>query len=142
MKFKLTGFDQAGSPSMQEAPATPSLNTATIVEQRNRAFIDKVKSIIHDNIDNSDMSSLFIADKMNLSQRQLNRKIKSIINADTTSLIRDVRITVAKEMLITSQDPVTEIAERCGFESSSYFSKIFKQYTKLTPTDFRKQILQ
>ena len=88
------------------------------------------------------MSSLFIADKMNLSQRQLNRKIKSIINADTTSLIRDVRITVAKEMLITSQDPVTEIAERCGFESSSYFSKIFKQYTKLTPTDFRKQILQ
>ena len=142
MKFKLTGFDQTGSPSMQEAPATPSLNTATIVEQRNRAFIDKVKSIIHDNIDNSDMSSLFIADKMNLSQRQLNRKIKSIINADTTSLIRDVRITVAKEMLITSQDPVTEIAERCGFESSSYFSKIFKQYTKLTPTDFRKQILQ
>lgn len=139
-------FQNITTPYVTEPKANDSitmpLTTATVVEQRNRAFIDKVKTIIGNNIDNSDMNSLFIADKMNLSQRQLNRKIKSIGGIDTTTLIRDVRISVAKEMLINTDNPVNEIAEQCGFESSSYFSKIFKQYTKLTPTDFRKQVLQ
>ena len=84
------------------------------------------------------MNSVFIADKMNLSQRQLNRKVKSVIGIDTASYIREVRISVAKDLLSTTDDPVTEISEKCGFDSSSYFSKIFKQYTKLTPTDYRK----
>lgn len=141
MKYQLIASDHDDETKPNESNPEP-LTTANFVAQRNRAFIDKVKGIIKKNIDNSDMNSMFIADKMNLSQRQLNRKIKSIINIDTTSLIRDVRISVAKEMLISSQDPVNEIAEHCGFESSSYFSKIFKQYTKLTPTEFRKQILQ
>lgn len=141
MKYELIAQGNTEA-EKHEDTAPEALTTANIVAQRNRAFIDKVKKIIKKNIDNSDLSSLLIADKMNLSQRQLNRKIKSTINIDTTSLIRDVRITVAKEMLTNTQDPINEIAERCGFESSSYFSKIFKQYTCLTPTEFRKQILQ
>ena len=121
--------------------AEPSLQLPTIavISQKNTAFIEKVKAVINKNLDNTDMNSTYIADKMNLSQRQLNRKVKSVIGIDTASYIREVRISVAKEMLINTDDPVTEIAEKCGFDSSSYFSKIFKQMTQCTPTEFRKK---
>ena len=121
--------------------AEPSLQLPTIavISQKNTAFIEKVKAVISKNLDNTDMNSTYIADKMNLSQRQLNRKVKSVIGIDTASYIREVRISVAKEMLINTDDPVTEIAEKCGFDSSSYFSKIFKQMTQCTPTEFRKK---
>lgn len=143
MKYQATVADLPASsePGHHEEASTATMTTAGLVAQNNRIFIDKVKTIIRENLANNELSSIFIADKMNLSQRQLNRKIKSTVNIDTTSLIRDVRIAVAKHMLINSQDPVSEIAERCGFDSASYFSKIFKQHTKLTPTEFRKQIL-
>ncbi len=121
-----------------ETPAVVPASVATTAGSKNNSFMQKIRTIITRNIDNPSMNSALIADKMNLSQRQLNRKVKSVIGIDTASYIREVRISVAKQMLCNSDDPVTEIAEKCGFDSGSYFSKIFKQYTKLTPTDYRK----
>ncbi len=128
------------------APATEQETQATttravsnsVITARNTAFITKVRDIITTAIDNPDMGSTFIASKMNLSQRQLNRKIKSVTGVDTSSLIREIRIARAKELLCSTDIPVTEVGERCGFDSASYFSKIFKQHTKLTPSDYRK----
>lgn len=118
--------------------ASPATVSNSVITARNNAFMDKVRAIITKDIDNPDMGSTFIANKMNLSQRQLNRKIKSVTGIDTSSYIREVRISKAKEMLCNSDIPVTEIGERCGFDSGSYFSKIFKQHTKLTPSEYRK----
>ena len=123
----------------QETQATiPATASNSVITARNTAFIDKVRTIITSHIDNPDMGSTFIASKMNLSQRQLNRKIKSVTGVDTSSLIRDIRIARAKELLCSTDIPVTEVGERCGFDSASYFSKIFKLHTKLTPSDYRK----
>ena len=123
----------------QETQATsPATVSNSVITARNTAFITKVRDIITTAIDNPDMGSTFIASKMNLSQRQLNRKIKSVTGVDTSSLIRDIRIAKAKELLCSTDIPVTEVGERCGFDSASYFSKIFKQHTKLTPSDYRK----
>lgn len=123
----------------QETQATiPATASNSVITARNTAFIDKVRTIITSHIDNPDMGSTFIASKMNLSQRQLNRKIKSLTGIDTSSLIRDIRIAKAKELLCSTDIPVTEVGERCGFDSASYFSKIFKLHTKLTPSDYRK----
>ena len=128
------------------APATEQQSQSTttravsnsVITARNTAFITKVRDIITTAIDNPDMGSTFIASKMNLSQRQLNRKIKSVTGVDTSSLIRELRIAKAKELLCSTDIPVTEVGERCGFDSASYFAKIFKLHTKLTPSDYRK----
>ncbi len=128
------------------APATEQETQATttravsnsVITARNTAFITKVRDIITTAIHDPLMGSTFIASKMNLSQRQLNRKIKSVTGVDTSSLIRELRIAKAKELLCSTDIPVTEVGERCGFDSPSYFAKIFKQHTKLTPSDYRK----
>ena len=56
-----------------------------------------------------------------------------------TDYINRLRVEHAKKDLITSEHPLTEIAMEHGFSNSSVFSKIFRQYTKLSPSDFRKK---
>ena len=109
------------------------------IARKNEIFIEKVKGIILKNIAKSELNSALIADAMNLSQRQLNRKVNSVLGIDTASYIRQMRILKAQEMLLETEDPVGDIGYNCGFESSSYFSKIFRQHTGLTPSDYRKK---
>jgi AraC-like DNA-binding protein len=76
---------------------------------------------------------------MFISQRQLNRKVKMLTNVDTATYIREFRILFAKQMLKNTDSSITDIYIQCGFESPSYFSKIFKQSVGMTPTEYRKK---
>ena len=49
-----------------------------------------------------------------------------------------LKLEKAKEELINSSKPVKEIAFELNFESSQYFSSLFKEKTNLTPVEFRK----
>ena len=42
------------------------------------------------------------------------------------------------KMLTLTDEPVTEIAFSCGFDDMSYFSKTFKKYKGISPSDYRK----
>ncbi|MBP8304783.1 MAG: helix-turn-helix transcriptional regulator [Phycisphaerae bacterium] len=48
-----------------------------------------------------------------------------------------VRIDRAKWLLVHYDIPVKEVARHCGFEQSSYFCRVFRQRTKLTPVAYR-----
>lgn len=52
--------------------------------------------------------------------------------------VNTLRLEKAKEMLGNSKMNVSEVAERTGFESLSYFSKQFKKKYGVSPQDFRK----
>ena len=43
------------------------------------------------------------------------------------------------DSLYTTNKPISEIATACGFEDQSWFSKIFKNNTGLTPGKYREQ---
>ncbi len=47
------------------------------------------------------------------------------------------RIERACLFLINSDIPVTEVADRCGFNDSAYFAKVFKKYKNITPKKYR-----
>ncbi len=45
-------------------------------------------------------------------------------------------------MLKNTDSSITDIYMQCGFDSPSYFSKVFKQSTGMTPTEYRKKNAQ
>ncbi|MCZ8511852.1 helix-turn-helix transcriptional regulator [Paenibacillus filicis] len=55
-----------------------------------------------------------------------------------TNFLLQTRIHHAKLMLQHTAMPISEIAEKTGFNSFSYFGKTFKTYTGATPREFRK----
>ena len=55
-----------------------------------------------------------------------------------TEYIRGVRIDAAKELLTNTDDPISVIAEKVGYNDSNYFTKVFKKYTAKTPGEWRK----
>jgi len=48
------------------------------------------------------------------------------------------RINKSREMLRRSNIPIIEVAMSCGFQSSSYFTQVFKKETGSTPNEYRK----
>jgi len=79
-----------------------------------------------------------IAEHMNYSVRQLQRKIKSITDYSPMDLLRIYRLKQAASLLLRHKT-ISEVSEACGFSSPNYFCTCFKDYFKLTPRSFQKQ---
>jgi len=74
-----------------------------------------------------------------VSERQLQRKLKSIANKTPNQMIRSVRLHRAKELLIERKRGVSEAAFDIGFSSLSYFTKCFKKEFGMAPTDLLRE---
>ncbi len=75
-----------------------------------------------------DMSQEEVAEKMNMSKRTLQREFNAA-GIKWTELKRLQQVRYSMELLRDTQLSISEVAARCGFSSSSYFSKIFKNET-------------
>jgi len=66
--------------------------------------------------------------------------LSALFKAETgislTQYVRDKKITEAKNMLREADYSVSEIAEMLGFNSLSYFSKVFRQVSALSPREY------
>jgi DNA-binding response OmpR family regulator len=101
-------------------------------------FINKCIQHIHKHLDDEHFKSVQLAFAVSLSESQLYRKIKAITNLSTAVFIREVRLTVAKDLLLKTDLNISEIAYQCGFSNPDWFSKSFKEKFGYSPSDFRK----
>lgn len=51
-----------------------------------------------------------------------------------------MRIQAAKELIENSDLSLTQVCSRVGYESLTYFGRVFKEFTGVTPSQFRRQI--
>lgn len=79
-----------------------------------------------------------IAEIGGISIRECQRSFASFLHQSPMHYVNHVRIAKAAELLITQDLSITEIAYRCGFDSSSYFAKQFKELMNLTPRQFQQ----
>ena len=82
----------------------------------------------------------FYADKMNMSLKHLNRICKNVLDITLTDFIYSKIILESKRLLSTHVMTIGEVANELGFENYSYFTKIFKKYTDLTPKGFKELV--
>lgn len=80
-----------------------------------------------------------MAEACGLGRSQFSTLCHKITNLTPISHINQLRLENASVLLsLTPQMSVTEIAFRCGFQSSQYFSKAFRERYGLTPSQYRK----
>jgi len=101
-------------------------------------FLKKAITIIENNLDNSELNGVMLASELNLSESQLYRKLKAVSNKSTALFIRGIRLSAAKEMLITTDNNVSQIAYLCGFNNPAWFSSAFKEVYGVSPSDYKR----
>lgn len=79
-----------------------------------------------------------IADEFFLSKTALSYTFKKYMDCTLIDFLISIRITKAKEFLLSTKKSIEEISELCGFSSANYFGLIFKQKEKLSPMHYRK----
>ena len=75
----------------------------------------------------------------NLSYCNFAAKLKGMFGKTFTECLNQVRISHARQMLINSSDPVSVVAEACGYHDPGYFSRIFRKITGLPPQEYRAE---
>ena len=75
------------------------------------------------------------------SERQFHRLFQSAFSKSPSLYITSLRLQKAQLLLKNSTLPVGEISWNCGYRDQNYFSRIFKKYVGLTPTEYRQNAL-
>lgn len=77
--------------------------------------------------------------KKHITPQYFCRLFKKYTDMRPTEYIRKMRIEYAKQLLVNTDMSICDIASNCGFESTTYFYRCWKQLEKGSPLEFRKQ---
>jgi len=80
----------------------------------------------------------YYADGLNISLKHLNRICNEILHKTTTQVIAERIILEAKRMLMNKNLTVNEISTKLGYDDYSYFVRLFKKNSGMTPKAFRQ----
>lgn len=111
------------------------------VSSRDQVFMEKLLKVIETNMDNEKFGVEDLSDAVAMSQSQLHRKLKAIINQSANHFIRMVRMNRAKELLEKDAGNIAEVAYKVGYEDPGYFSKTYKAFFGHLPSEVKKQTM-
>lgn len=101
--------------------------------------VSQAKKFINDNY-SRDIMLEDVANEVFLSPAYLSRIFKKYVGENFSDYLFKVRMNKAKSLLKSSNLKIYEIAEKIGIQTPKYFFKIFKNYTGLTPTEYRMNL--
>ncbi len=74
-----------------------------------------------------------------MSRPMLESRLKALLGHTVHKEIRRVQIEKVKEMLLTTDLPLKQIARRCGFKYMQHMARVFRQATGETLARFRNR---
>ena len=83
-----------------------------------------------------------LAERFFISESYLSRSFKDAIGVGITEYINILRIRKSQELLEDSRLSVAEIAQAVGFESASYFGRVFQKHFEISPSQYRKDLFR
>jgi len=104
-----------------------------------KAFLDRLRTVIEENIDDEQMSTEQLGRKIGLSRTQLHRKLKGIIDQSPGDLVRTIRMQKAHELLENRAGTVAEISYRVGYGNPANFSTAFSRHFGYAPSEVPKK---
>jgi len=131
--------EQAMSAARLAVMLTSHILTKNMIKPDYDYTTETIIRYINENLaENLSISSLCTA--LNLSKNVLYEQISQAFGCTVNEYITDCRIRLAKEMLLHTTEPIGSICEQTGIMNDTYFCRLFKKKTGLTPLQYRKQI--
>ena len=115
-----------------------SVTVDSDLSRKDTLFMEKLNQTIIENLDNTELDIPYICKQIGMSRASLYNKLKAITDMGANDYINKIRIEQAMKLIKESDLNFNEISDKVGFASARYFSTSFKQYTGLTPTQYKK----
>ncbi|MCB1311973.1 MAG: helix-turn-helix domain-containing protein [Sedimentitalea sp.] len=74
-----------------------------------------------------------IAEQLDISTRQLERLFGKYLNTSPKRYIVEMRLHRARNLIVQTEQSITQIAMACGFNWTSHFSKVFRSHSGTSP---------
>lgn len=117
-----------------------NLNSLSTNYNKNRiSNLERAKEIIMNEY-NSNLSIKDIAYKSAINECYLKKDFKKYYGMTILEMLQKRRLEVAKELL-KNDFSINEVATKVGYKHSGHFSKLFSNYFKITPSEYKKQII-
>ena len=88
----------------------------------------------------SPLSLNSIAEQFYMNKCYLSRIFKEITGFTVNGYLHARRIQKARSLLIQNSMNISEVAEAAGYENLTYFERVFKKHTGMSPLEYRRQI--
>jgi AraC-like DNA-binding protein len=108
-----------------------------VISKKFETRINKVCTYIQNHYSES-ISLKQVSDLVFMSESNFCKFFKKATSTTFSDYLNDLRINEACHLLLYSEDTVSKIAQDCGFESLSYFNRVFLRKKQMSPTVFRK----
>lgn len=99
--------------------------------------VDDLNSYIKLNLE-KDLTIQSLSKRSGLNPNKLQFAFKYMFKATVNEYVTKCRLEESRRLLLDKNLNVSEVLSKVGFESNSYFSKIFKREFNMTPSEFRK----
>ncbi len=103
-------------------------------------FVYRLKNYICENVANPDFSAADMAAYLGYNIDYIRRSFHAETGKTPGGYLTDLRIALAKKLLLQETFvSVRDVAAKCGFSDSFYFSTQFRRKTGLSPTEYQKR---
>lgn len=102
-------------------------------------IVQRIKAFMQEHLA-EDLSLRRVAEHVYLSPVYVSRLFKQATGENFIDALKRMRVDKACQLLRNPDMRVYEIAQATGYNSSKYFMKVFKEYTRTTPTEYRKRL--
>ncbi len=103
---------------------------------RDAEFLEKLLKYVDEHIDNPDLNINSLAQTFAMSRSTFFRKIKAITGTTGKDFVDSIRLKKAAHLLISSNMNISEVAYTIGHSNPQYFSKWFKAFYKVSPSEY------
>lgn len=102
-------------------------------------LLQKITEILRENIPNADFNADKMSDELNMSKRQLYRKVKAVSGYAPNELLRNIRLKEAATLFDHGENNVARVMYDVGFNNQSYFTKCFNKQYRMNPSVYIKR---
>jgi DNA-binding response OmpR family regulator/nitrogen-specific signal transduction histidine kinase len=103
---------------------------------RDAEFLEKLIKYVDEHIGETELNMHYLAQTLAMSRSTFFRKIKAITGTTGKEFVDSIRLKKAAELLIHSEMNISEVAYTIGHSNPQYFSKWFKAFYKVSPSEY------
>jgi signal transduction histidine kinase/ligand-binding sensor domain-containing protein/DNA-binding response OmpR family regulator len=109
-----------------------------VVSGIDEQLVQKAMDVIEKHMDDQEFNVDVFSREMGMEASTLYKKLMALIGLPPGEFIREMRMKRAVQLLKQNKLPISDVGYMVGFESPNYFSKVFRKYYNVSPSEYVK----